>query len=625
MHILYVHKNFPAQFGHIAGHLMEHEGFRCTFVSRRKPPPPGPLGYIQYRLRGGATRKTHVCSRTVENFTWHSHGVYEALKARPDVKPDLVVGHSGFGSTLFLGDLYDCPIVNFCEWFYSTGRVGSEFRSELPSHASDPLRSRMRNAVLLADLENCTAGYSPTHWQRSRLPAVYRHKVETIFDGIDTGFWRPRKIPPGAAKRIGEREFPAGTRIVTYVSRGFESLRGFDVFMRVAEEICRRRRDVVFVCVGSDRASYGDDSRRTKGRSLREYVLARGDFDRDRFIFTGRVSRQRLAQLLCMGDLHIYLTTPFVLSWSLMNALACGCTVLASDTEPVREMIRYGHNGLLAPFYDIEGFVELALAVLEDPSAFGSLGQAGVEMIRRQYSLEAVIPKMLDLYQRAVSPSPRPVETADQAAGPSPVAIDSQADGLERLAEEHPWPSEKPDLAVCEDHNWIRPVHGQMLAGVLNEETRLVIETGAWIGLSTRAIAGHAPRAKVIAVEQWQSASGEGVNPDWKPAVEGVYEQFAVNCWAERERVIALPASPAGGLKRVRACGAVADAIYLSADHSDDLEGDLRLAHELFPAAVLMGNHWSWARLRRAIGALVAENALQLEVMGDSWKTWRAG
>lgn len=109
MHVLYVHKNYPAQFGHLARHLIEHHGFRCTYVSERASPPPGPIRYLQYKVKGGATARTHYCSRTIENFTWHSIAVYETMKAHPEIKPDLVVGHSGFGSTLFLGELYDCP------------------------------------------------------------------------------------------------------------------------------------------------------------------------------------------------------------------------------------------------------------------------------------------------------------------------------------------------------------------------------------------------------------------------------------------------------------------------------------------------------------------------------------
>src|SRR5262245_3858320 len=113
MHILFVHQNFPAQFGHVAEFLARHRGYRCTFVSQKSPGSSGSIERIQYNVRGGATARTHYCSRTFENAVWHTHAVYEALKARPDIRPDLIVGHSGFGSTLFLRELYgDTPIIN---------------------------------------------------------------------------------------------------------------------------------------------------------------------------------------------------------------------------------------------------------------------------------------------------------------------------------------------------------------------------------------------------------------------------------------------------------------------------------------------------------------------------------
>jgi glycosyltransferase involved in cell wall biosynthesis len=254
--------------------------------------------------------------------------------------------------------------------------------------------------MLLLDLENCTLGYSPTRWQRDRLPALFYEKVRVIFDGIDTQLWRPLR---GAPRRLGERSFPEEVRIVTYVSRGMEAMRGFDLFMKVAKRLCDRRKDVVFLIAGQDRVCYGGDEKVTGGKSFKEWVLAQDDYDLSRFIFLGLLPPPVLAQLFQLSDLHIYLTVPFVLSWSLMNALACGTTVLASDTAPVREMIEPGRNGLLADFFDVEGMAETARHVLDAPGDFKHLGAAGVEMIRDRYSLDVCLPQMLDLYQNAVS------------------------------------------------------------------------------------------------------------------------------------------------------------------------------------------------------------------------------
>ncbi len=397
MHILFVHQNFPAQFGHIADYLARHKGHRCTFVSERPPGDTGTVRRIQYQTRGGATAQNHYCSRTFENTIWHTHAVYEAMKAHPDIQPDLIVGHSGFGSTLFLRELYpNAPIINYFEYFYRPRNSDMDFRPDFPSTELNRLRSRARNAMLLLDLENCDAGYSPTRWQRDRLPLLFHDKVRVIFDGVDTNIWRPL---PDLPRRLGQFELPPGKKIVSYATRGMESMRGFDIFMKAAKLICDRRDDVIFLIAGQDRVCYGGDQNVTGGKSFKDWVVSQDNYDLSRFVFLGLVPPPVLAQLFNLTDLHIYLTVPFVLSWSLMNALACGATILASDTAPVREMIRPGENGLLADFFDVEGMAEAVERVLDRPEDYRHLGPAGVEMVRENYDLEVCLPRMLALYE----------------------------------------------------------------------------------------------------------------------------------------------------------------------------------------------------------------------------------
>ncbi len=399
MHILFIHQNFPAQFGHVAHYLSKHKGFRCTFLSEQPAGTSGGIERIQYRLRGGATEQSHYCSRTFENAIWHSHAAYEALAARQDIQPDLVVAHSGFLSTVFLRELYDCPIVNYFEYFYRTTGSDMDFRPDFPSSAISRLRARARNATFLLDLENCDAGYSPTRWQQQRFPAMFRPKIRILFDGVDTTLWRPLT---GVPRRVAGRDIPADVRIVTYVSRGMESMRGFDLFMKAARLLCQRRQDVLFVVVGEDRICYGGDQEVTGGKSFKEWVLSRADYDLSRFVFTGLVPPGVLAQLFALSDLHIYLTAPFVLSWSLMNALACGTTVLASSTPPVCEMIRHEENGLLVDFFDVEGLADMASKVLDAPREYKHLGRAGAQQIQERYSLSVCLPQMLSLYEEAI-------------------------------------------------------------------------------------------------------------------------------------------------------------------------------------------------------------------------------
>ncbi len=399
MHVLFVHQNFPAQFGHIARHLIHTMGWSCTFVSTTPAGKVDGVKKIAYESKGGARETTHYCSRTFENAVWHAHGVYEACRAHPELRPDLIVGHSGFGSTLFLPELYPgVPVVNYFEFYYHPHDSDMDFRHEFPPEPLDFLRAQARNAMLLLDLENCRRGYSPTHYQRGLFPEVYRPKIDVIFDGIETEIFHRRQ---GVHRRVGDRSIPESTRIVTYVSRGFESMRGFDIFMHVARSIYRRFPDVLFIVVGSDRVCYGGDEKHIRHKTFREHVMAQGDYDQSRFLFTGLLGVSKLVDVLSQSDLHLYFTVPFVLSWSLMDALACGCTVLASDTAPVREMIEDGQNGRLCGFYDVEGFAERAVEILREPGAFRHLGRVAAERIRREYAIEVTLPRLARLFEQA--------------------------------------------------------------------------------------------------------------------------------------------------------------------------------------------------------------------------------
>ena len=345
---------------------------------------------------------------------WHSEAVYRALHARPDIRPDLIVGHSGFGSTIFLRELYPCvPIVNFFEYYYLPHAPDGDmtFRQDLgwPVEPIQFMRARCRNAMILLDLQNCDAGYTPTHFQQSRFPAEYQSKIKVIFDGVDRDVYHGHKgsLRPAMARRQSREihgiEVSPTTRVVTYCSRGFESIRGFDQFMKSAKLIAEQFPDVVFFIVGSEQIVYGGDQTHTGGKQFKEWVLSRDTFDLSKFHFLGHIPSDALAKLLASSDLHLYFTAPFVLSWSMMNAMSCGAVVLASSTPPVTEMIRDGENGLLADFFDPAEFARRSIEVLRDPDAYRPLGDAAEQMIIRQYSLKAVLPKMLSLYAGAIS------------------------------------------------------------------------------------------------------------------------------------------------------------------------------------------------------------------------------
>lgn len=398
MQLLFVHPNFPGQFGPVLSRLSKQPDMECVFLSKNASGMHAGVRCIPFKLRGDASQFTHYCSRLFERAVWSAHAVYEACDAA-QLNPDVIIGHSGFGTTVFLQELYRCPIVNLFEYYYHAHHSDHDFRPDFPPPAISRLRTHARNAMILLALQSCTAGYAPSAWQKSLFPKEYASKLEVIPDGIDTELWKRGPVP----RRIGSEVIDDDMRIVTYVARGLEAYRGFDIFVRVANRIAQEMRNVLFVVVGSDRVCYGNDLDHIKTKTFREHVIEMEHPDLTRFRFLGTLPKPQLANLLSMSDLHLYLTVPFVLSWSLLNALACECIVLASDVAPVREVIHHEHTGLLGNFFDVEGLAAQAIRVLRDPQQYRQLGLEGRALVEREYGLDKVVPQFVSLFEKVVT------------------------------------------------------------------------------------------------------------------------------------------------------------------------------------------------------------------------------
>ncbi len=412
MRILFLHDAFPAQFGHVALELTQKHGWDCHFLveSVSTCPTPSPamlekLDVRSYPLSDEYRKRDAIpWPKIYGKFLELCEIAYETIKTRPDLKPDLIVAHGGRGGpTPLLRDLVDCPIINYCEYYFAFDHRDISYRIDLPPAEPAPHFPRCINAPVLLGLVDCDSGYSATAWQKASFPARFHHKIEVHFDGIDDQLYRPGPAP----RTIAGRSIPAGTKIVTLVSRGLESIRGFDIFMNVAGRIARERSDVLFVIAGNDEIYYGWDKLHIGADSFKKWVLSRGDFDLSRFLFLGQIEPSSLAEVLRITDLHFYLTAPFVLSWSLLNAMASGAVILASDVGPVREVIEPGVNGLLEPLFDVDRLTEAALRVLADPAGFAPLGTAARRTIEEKYSVEIAIPRLKDYFERVASAGPR--------------------------------------------------------------------------------------------------------------------------------------------------------------------------------------------------------------------------
>jgi glycosyltransferase involved in cell wall biosynthesis len=408
VNVLFIHDAFPAQFGRLGLELCRLRGWKCSFLvqSLSSCPTPTPEMLQTLELHQMPLAPEHRSSDGIPwpqiygHFLEQCRTVHDTIRDNPRLRPDLVVAHGGRGApSLFLREVLDCPIIIYCEYYFANSHRDISYRIDLPPAEPAPFFPRCINAPTLATLVDCDAGYSATQWQKQSFPRRFHPKIQVHFDGIDTALYRPGPAP----RQIGTTTIPEGTRVVTFVSRGLESIRGFDLFMKVAHRISQARSDVLFVVAGGEEINYGWDKLHTGAPSFKKWVLSQESYDLSRFVFPGRILPEQLADILRISDLHIYLTAPFVLSWSVMNAMASGCVVLASDVPPVREVIEPGHNGLIEPLFDLDRLTETSLRVLDDPAAFASLGQAGRRTIEEIYSLEACIPPLAGFLERVAN------------------------------------------------------------------------------------------------------------------------------------------------------------------------------------------------------------------------------
>jgi glycosyltransferase involved in cell wall biosynthesis len=407
MHVLFIHQAFPAQFGRLGLELSRRYGWQCSFLVQHLSKCPSPSREMLDRLTIVGVPRERQSAEPLpwpENFGDHmklSARIHGAARARPDLKPDLVVAHCGLGPSLFLRDVFRCPFVSYFEYYLAARFRDLTYRVDLPPVEPAPFYPRCINAATLLSAVDCPAGYTPTNWQRQSFPERFRPRIEVHFDGLDTDLYRPGPSPEGAlTKLLGGRTLPTATRLVTFAARGLESMRGFDVFLRVAARLSREYSDLLFAVAGDEEVYYGWDRLFTGGASFKQWALERSDVDPARLLFLGHVEPEDLAVLLRCSNLHLYLSVPFVLSWSLLNAMACGCVVLASDVEPVREVIVPGVTGLLEPLFDVERLSATALRVLRDPAAFEPLGREARALMETRYSLDVAVPALKDYFER---------------------------------------------------------------------------------------------------------------------------------------------------------------------------------------------------------------------------------
>jgi glycosyltransferase involved in cell wall biosynthesis len=402
MYVLFIHRAFPAQFGRLALELSRRYGWRCSFLVEHLSRCPSPSPEMLHELAITTLPRLPEAQQEVpwsRNFTAtieRAHVLAQVMQARRELSPDLIVGHGALTPTLFLRDVLTCPIIDYCEYYFAREHCDLTYRLDLPPPDFAPFYPRCINAATLVNLLACDSAYTATRWQRDRFPPRFHGKIEVYHEGIDTDLYQPRPHP----LTVAGHAIPSDARVVTFVSRGLESVRGFDLFVKLAARIQRVRSDVVFIVAGEEQTHYGWDRQHTGGVPFKQWALARENLDPSRLLFLGHVEPAQLAEVLARSDLHVYPSVPFVPSWSLLNALSCECVVLAADTPPVREVLTPDRTGLVAPLFDLDQQLDIALRVLADPGAFRPLGQAArINMVER-FGLDVAIPQLKAYFER---------------------------------------------------------------------------------------------------------------------------------------------------------------------------------------------------------------------------------
>lgn len=403
MHVLFIHPNFPAQFGHIAAHLATKLGWQATCATSIDTSHLNlPFSHINYKLTPGPQPKVFYNPGSLQGLTDHMAAVYRGLKSRPDFKPDLVVGHMSYGSMLYLRNLYSCPFVGYYEIlpppFWS-----EEFalRKEFPPTEATRIANALYHTYTHLHLQMVDAGYTPTNFQKGTCPREFQYKLRVIFDGIDTEAFTRKEVPrPFEFRGL---TIPKGMKVITYASRGLESIRGFDIFMKVADRICRQRQDVMFLVAGEERTNYGHEMPHIGNQTFKNYVLSNGNYDLERIHFLGRIPLTDLITMFSLSDVHMYLTAPYVLSWSLIQSMSCRCRIVGSKTPPVQEAIDHRVHGLLADFDDVDGLTQQCLELLNDDELANRLGNAARRRVELRYEKELCINQLVKLFEEAAS------------------------------------------------------------------------------------------------------------------------------------------------------------------------------------------------------------------------------
>ena len=406
MNILFIHQNFPGQFKHLAPALIKQgHSVRALVIGAQAPAEWEGVKITAYQTARGTTPDVHPWVADFETKTIRGEACFRAamkLKAE-GYTPDKIIAHHGWGESLFIKEVWpEAKLGIYCEFFYHATGADVGFDPEfLSGDIAEPCRIAHKNLNNLAHFPLSDGGISPTHWQASTFPDQFREKITVVHDGIDTDIVKPdftAKIALTDGQTLSKQD-----EILTFINRNLEPYRGYHIFMRALPKMLKDRPNARFILIGEDGVSYGakPDKARYGKRTWKQIFIDEvkdqiSEDDWKRVHFVGKVPYEIFLKLMQISSVHVYLTYPFVLSWSLLEAMSAGCAIVASDTQPVREAITDNDTGLLVDFFDHEALAQAVDTLLNSPALRDKLSQNARRFAVENYDLKTVcLPKQL--------------------------------------------------------------------------------------------------------------------------------------------------------------------------------------------------------------------------------------
>lgn len=403
MKILFVHQNFPGQFLYLAPELKKR-GHDCLALTDFTNSRDSAIAVVKYKHE--VLKLDAAASRLGRNYTQMSdRGVTVAraalqLRDQRNYTPDVIFGHSGWGETLFLKEVWpDAKLLTYAEFYYRGRGADVGFDPEFSKPNFDQVIIAQGRAGHLGQaLLHSDAGLSPTQWQASTYPPALRQMIEVIHDGVNTAVMAPNQAARFALP--GGRKVKPGDEVLTFVNRNLEPYRGYHIFMRALPAVMAARTTAQVVIVGGDEVSYGAAPKGLKG--WKDVILneVRDRLDMSRVHFMGKVPYDQFTALMQVSRAHAYLTYPFVLSWSMIEAMSAGAHVVGSRTAPVEEVITHGVNGTLVDFLDVAGWSAALTDALADPEKYRPLRKAARQTALDRYDQKVLLPQMIDFVER---------------------------------------------------------------------------------------------------------------------------------------------------------------------------------------------------------------------------------